>query len=63
MRACFILDDHNRPIIDIEPDDETEAMLMDAFIRYDANLFHVEVVRDEDGILIKGFTIHAENNS
>jgi hypothetical protein len=49
MRATFKMEGTHRPVVVLTPEHGTESILLAAFIRYDANVFHVAVERYEDG--------------
>ncbi len=56
MKAWFELQGQHRPVLVIEPEHGTEAILMAAWLQYDANSFNVSVERHEDG-QIKSLTM------
>lgn len=62
MNAHFELSGLHEAVLVITPDDGVEAMLCASFIRFDANLFTVNVERDEKG-KIRRFLISAEQSS
>lgn len=53
MKAFFVMNDKDIPLLVVEPDPDepTEAMLLAAFIRYEQNVFSVSVERDTDGLI------------
>ncbi len=56
MKARFDLQRLHQPVLVIEPDHGTEAILTAAWLQYDANSFNVSVERYEDG-QIKSLTM------
>lgn len=60
VTARFDQEGLNEPVVVLEPDDFTEAILLATWMRYDANLFSISVDRLEDG-RIKKLTIHASD--
>lgn len=49
MNAKFERQGGNSPAVRLEPVGEVEELLLEAFLRYDANVFHVVVDRDRAG--------------
>lgn len=62
MTVRFAMEGPHKPALVVEPAHGVEAMLMAAFIRYDANVFYVSVERYEDG-QIKAVTFTASDAS
>lgn len=60
MEAKFEMGRPHEPVIILTPDRGTEAILMAAFLRYDANAFSVSVERYDDG-QIKEVTLIAND--
>ncbi len=58
MKAKFDLEGLHNPVLVVEPDHGVEAILMSAWLGYDANSFRVSVERREDGqiksVMIRG---------
>lgn len=50
MNAKFDLGVKNEPIIVLEPEQGVEAILMQAFLCFDANILTVRVQRSENGV-------------
>lgn len=61
MTAKFQIEGLHRPVIVLEPEYGTEAILMAAFLRFDSNIFSVSVERYENG-QIKTVTLLAEQS-
>ena len=58
MTVRFALEGFHRPVLEIAPEYGNEAILLAAFLRYDANTFSVSVERYENG-QIKTVTLRA----
>lgn len=62
MKATFKLTGLHEPVVVLQPENETEAILMASWLRYDSNAFRVYVERYQNG-QIERVEIRAEQSA